>query len=116
MLAAVADVNLLETALRLALGEDIVIAEMPTPSAVVFVLYRHAPLGMARVRAIEGLEELRAQAGVQRVVVNRGAGSHIDWREGSWGHVFSVHGVVESHERLAELARLVREGPRVLGE
>jgi biotin carboxylase len=116
MLAAVADVNLLETALRLALGEDIVIAEMPTPSAVVFVLYRHAPLGMRRVRAIEGLEELRAQEGVERVIVNRGAGRDIDWREGSWGHVFSVHGVVESHERLAELARYVREGPLVIGE
>ena len=116
MLASVTDVELLPLALRLALGESITFNELLRPRGVAFVLYVHAPAEMRRIVAVEGLEQLRADPYVDQVILNRGPNQRVDWRDGSWGHVFAVHGTTPDHAQLAALARRIREQTRVRGE
>ena len=116
MLAAVTGVDLLPVVMRLALGETVIFDEIPPCSGVVFVLYRHAPASMRQVAAVEGLDRLRSDPRVDRVILNRGPGQTVDWRDGNWGHVFSVHGVVENHDELKRLARQIRAETEVRGE
>jgi biotin carboxylase len=116
MLLASTGIDLLPITMRLALGEHVTVAEMPATSGVVFVLYRHAPPAMRRIVAVEGLERVREQEGVEHVMLNRGPGQAVDSREGSWGHVFSVHGRLADHEQLKALARRIATETTVVGE
>ena len=116
MLAAVTDLDLLAIAMRIALGEAIVFDEMPRCAQVVFVLLAQAPVSMRRIVAVEGLDQLRADPAVRRVILQRGPGQSVDWREGFWGHVFSVEGVVADHEQLASLARHIDSEVQLHGE
>jgi hypothetical protein len=52
---------------------------------------------------------------VGQVVLNRGPGQDVDWREGNWGHVFSVHGVVSDHAELEALARRINSDTQIRG-
>jgi biotin carboxylase len=116
MLAAVTDIDLMAIAMRLALGERIVFDDMPHWKGVVYVLYAHAPTSMHRILAVDGLDRLRSNPSVDRVMLNRGPGHNVDWREGNWGHVFSVHGVVADHAELATLARHIDAETRISGQ
>jgi Carbamoyl-phosphate synthase L chain, ATP binding domain len=116
MLGAVTDLDLLAIAMRIALGETIVFDELPRCGQVVFVLLRQAPASMRRIIAVEGLDQLRADPSVRRVILQRGPGQSVDWREGFWGHVFSVEGVVADHEQLKGLARRVDSEIQLRGE
>lgn len=116
LLASVAEIDLLAIALRLALGETIVL-EGPLPTrGVAYDLYLHAPVSMRRIVAIDGVERLRADPRVARVAVNRGPGSHVDWREGNWGHVLSIEGVARDHQELTAIVRALHEHTRIAGE
>ena len=115
MLAAVTDIDLLAIAMRLALGERIVFDAMPPCSGVVYVRYAHAPTSMRTISAVDGLERLREDPRVRQVVLNRGPGQDVDWREGNWGHVFSVHGVVSDHAELEALARRINSDTQIRG-
>jgi ATP-grasp domain len=116
MLAAVSDIDLLAIAMRIALGESIVFAEMPPLRGVMFVLYSHAPMGMRRVVAVEGLELLREDPRVSAVMLNRPPGGEVDWREGNWGHVFSVHGIAADHDDLRAMIDRIAADTRIVGE
>ena len=116
MLAAVTDVDELPLTMRIALGEAVAFERPLACRAVSYVLYRHAPASMRRVLAVEGLERLREEEGVEQVILNRGPGQRVDWREGNWGHVFSVHGTVPDHERLRAFVRRVAAETRIVGE
>ncbi|MGD1051748.1 MAG: ATP-grasp domain-containing protein [Solirubrobacteraceae bacterium] len=115
MLAAVTDIDLLGISMRLALGERVVFDQMPRASGVVYVLYAHAPVSMSEVLAVDGLDRLRRDPRVERVLLNRGPGHSVDWREGNWDHVFSVHGVVADHAQLAAVARAIDGETRIHG-
>jgi hypothetical protein len=116
MLAAVTNLDLLAIAMRIALGESILFDELPRCAQVVFVLLRQAPVSMRRIIAVEGLDQLRADPSVRRVILQRGPGQSVDWREGFWGHVFSVEGVVADHQQLASLARRIDSEVQLHGE
>jgi biotin carboxylase len=105
MLADATGVELLQIALRVALGEAIVFDTMPPCKQVGYLLYVQAPLPMRTIGSLTGLDRLRAHPGVQEVTVNRGPGSSVDWRAGNHGHVFSVRGAVADHEALREIER-----------
>jgi biotin carboxylase len=105
MLADATGVQLLPIALRVALGEPIAFQSMPACTQVAYLLYVQAPLAMKTVRQVDGLDGLRAQPGVQEVLLNRGPGQSVDWRSGNHGHVFSVRGTVGDYESLRSLER-----------
>lgn len=107
MLRAASGVDLYPLALRLALGEKASFDSLVACERIGWLLYVQAPSSMHEVRAIHGLDELGQWPEVREVVVNRGPGGRVDWREGNHGHVFSVLGVARDHEHLLELERRV---------
>jgi len=114
MLAAATGTHLLTIAMRLALGEPVV-CDGPMPTrCVAYLLYVQAPPALRVVTAVDGVDELRALDGVEEVILRRGPGARVDWREGNHGHVLSVFGTVADHaalraqlERIASTVRIV---------
>ncbi len=116
MLADASGVELLTLALRVALGESIVFESMPRCTQIGYLLYVQAPLDMRTIHAVDGLDRLRAQPGVQEVTLNRGPGRGVDWRSGNHGHVFSVRGAVATHELLRQIERSATTEVEIRGE
>jgi hypothetical protein len=102
--------------MRLAAGEEIVFEDIPEPARIGYLFLSQAPVEMERVVALDGIEELRADPRVDEVVINRGPGAAVDWREGNNGYVFSVTGTAADHDELADLYQRVATGVRVRGE
>ncbi len=109
-------VELLPIAIRIALGESIVFDAIPACTQIGYLLYVQAPLAMHTIRAVEGLDELRARPGVDEVVLNRGPGRSVDWRAGNHGHVFSVRGSVSSHELLRSIEQHATQQVQIQGD
>jgi biotin carboxylase len=116
MLVAVADVDLLAIAMRIALGEAIVFDEMPRSTQVAYRLLWQAPVSMRRIVAVEGLDQLRADPRVDQVTLRRGPGQTVNWRQGNWEHVFSVLGVAADHDDLKALAQRIHADTQVRGD
>lgn len=116
MLLDATGVELLPIAIRVALGESISFDAMPACTQIGYLLYVQAPLAMHTIRAVEGLDELRARPGVEEVVLNRGPGRSVDWRAGNHGHVFSVRGSVSSHELLRSIEQHATREVQIQGD
>jgi hypothetical protein len=109
MLELAAGVDLFGMSQRLALGQPVVL-DGPLPTTqVAYLLYVQAPPSARTLAGVEGLDALGDAPGVHTIVLNRRPGDALDWREGNFGHVFSVLGTVPDHEALAELWRTVEE-------
>ncbi|MGD0386050.1 MAG: hypothetical protein ABSB73_07925, partial [Solirubrobacteraceae bacterium] len=106
----------LTLALRVALGERVAFDEMPPARRVTFMLYAQAPAAMSRIVAVEGIDRLRSDPAIAELILKRGPGQSVDWREGNHGHVFSVLGVVADHDRLRALVRRVEAETAIVGE
>jgi biotin carboxylase len=116
MLSDITDMELLKVAMRIALGEEIEYERPLMPERVGFLFYVHAPSWMRRVTAVEGLEQLCADARVTGGILNRGPEQAVDWREGNHGHVFSLRGTVADHDELEEIDRRVHTEVQIDGE
>lgn len=116
MMPIATGINPLTLALRLALGERVVFDEMPPSTQVTFMLYAQAPASMRRIVAVEGIDRLRADPAVAELILKRGPGQSVDWREGNHGHVFSVLGVVADHDQLRALVRRIEAETAIVGE
>lgn len=116
MLADISDIAFLQVALRIALGESVHYERPLTPERVGFLFYVHAPRWMRRVSAVEGLDRLGIEPDVTEIVLNRGPGQAVDWREGNHGHVFSVRGSVADHDALEVMDGRVHTEVQIAGE
>lgn len=116
MLAAATGIKFLELSMRLALGEKLVIEQLPLCVRVAYLFYVQAPLEFHTVSAIHGLDDLQAVPGVDEIVLNRGPGRRVDWREGNFGHVFSVLGTCADHDELRRIKGLVASLVRIEGQ
>jgi biotin carboxylase len=116
MLLDMSGYDLMKQALLVALGDRLE-ADVPLhPDEVAYLFYVQAPAGMREVHAVDGLNELKELPGVNQVILNRGPGRQVDWREGNHGHVFSVRGVAASHDELSAFARALEDRVEVRGE
>ncbi len=115
MLTIAAGIDLYPVALRLALGEDVRFDGQAHCSRVGWLLYVHAPWSTHTITGLEGIDALANWPEVKEVVVNRGVGNKVDWREGNHGHVFSVLGEARDHDQLIELERRVHEEVQIDG-
>jgi hypothetical protein len=70
---------------------------------------------MTLITSVDGLDELRAVPGVEEIILNRGPGQAVNWRDGNHGHVFSVFGTVASHVELLRVEQLVGELVHIKG-
>lgn len=116
MLADATGVELLPMAMQVALGESVVFETMPSCAQIGYLLYVQAPLAMHTIRAVDGLEQLRARPGVQEVTLNRGPGSSVDWRAGNHGHVFSVRGAVGDYDTLSAIEQQATTEVQIHGD
>jgi biotin carboxylase len=116
MLADATGVELLPIALRVALGEPVVFDSMPRCEQIGYLLYVQAPLHMTTIRSVDGLDKLRAHAGVQEVTLNRGPGRAVHWRSGNHGHVFSVRGSVADYDALRSIERYANTVVQIHGD
>ena len=116
MLLDATGVEFLPIALRLALGESIAFDAPPPARQVAYLLYVQSPAWMRTVTSVEGLQELAADPAVTEVILNRGPGQSVHWRDGNHGHVFSVRGVVADHDALRAIERRVRDEVTIVGE
>jgi biotin carboxylase len=116
LLADATGIDLMQIALRLALGEHIVFERTPKPSRTAYLLYVHAPAWMRTVRSIDGLERLRSLPDVSEVIINRGPGQQVHWRFGNHGHVFSVRGSVAGHDELLRVTHVIEDEVVINGE
>jgi biotin carboxylase len=116
MLLAATGVDFLQISMSLALGDVVNVGSLPPADCVAYLFYVHAPTDMRRIVAVEGLDELRAMDGVQDVVLNRGPGQTVDWREGNHGHVFSVFGTATDHDGVRLIDRANRTVVTIVGE
>jgi predicted ATP-grasp superfamily ATP-dependent carboligase len=88
-------------AVQLALGKDVGPVPVLDESPVAFFRWLVAPQSATEVESIEGVDGVRALAGVEETLVNRQPGSALDFREGSpRGHVARIDGLVASHREL----------------
>ncbi len=116
MLGAAAGVGLLQLAMRLALGDlPEFLPERPPTSRVAYLMYVHAPAELRLVTSVDGIDDVRALPGVDEVVLRRGPGEHVDWREGNHGHVASVFGTVADHDELRAVISKVLSTLRIHG-
>ena len=109
MMLDACDIDLLPLALRLALGEPVRVAGPVPTRCVAYLLYVQAPERMRQVTRVDGLRELAEDPAVSEVILNRGPGQAVHWREGNHGHVFSVRGVVADHDALLALEQRVHD-------
>lgn len=115
MLERASGFSILRTALRLALGMPVGL-DGPVPcSRVGYLLYVFPDADVTRIDAVEGLPELRAVDGVDEIVLVRGPGHRIDWREGSEAHVFHLTGTTRDHDELRRLIAATTELVRIEG-
>lgn len=78
------------------------------PQRVTFGFLAGAPVWAKRVRALPGLPGLRAMGGVDRISLHVRPGSEVDWRKGTYGaSLAAFFGVVDSHDRLAEIVQRI---------
>lgn len=116
MLAKVTDLRFLTIAMQLALGHSVVVDEVTDFDQVAFLFYVQARAEIRSITSIEGLAELGDVVGVDEVILNRGPGQSVDWREGNHGHVFSVLGTVANYDELRTMDDVVKTLVKIEGD
>jgi biotin carboxylase len=108
--------SILRTALRLAVGEPVGLAGPVATHRIGYLLYGFPETELERIDAVDGLSALAAVPGVDEVVLVRGPGQHIDWREGSEAHVFHLTGTVGDVDELRDLIRTTTTLVQIRGQ
>ncbi|MGA2969257.1 MAG: ATP-grasp domain-containing protein [Acidimicrobiales bacterium] len=112
MLERASGFSILRTALRLAVGEPVGLHGPIACSRVGYLLYVFPETDVEWIDVVDGLPALREVDGVDEIVLVRGPGQRIDWREGSEAHVFHLTGTTRDLDELRRLidatVRLVR--------
>ncbi|GIG63120.1 hypothetical protein Lfu02_74920 [Longispora fulva] len=96
-------------ALRAALGDGQLEFQRPTASGVAFQIFLPAPVERSRIKAVAGLDDLRALDGVDSVWTGVRPGDVIDAADGTRSYLGIVHGHVPDHDALAGLITLARQ-------
>ena len=107
--------SILRTALRLAVGDPVGLAGPVACSRVGYLLNVFPVEELEWIDSVTGLAELSAVDGVDEVVVVRGPGQRIDWREGSEIHVCHLAGSTATFEELHTLIGLTTSLVRIEG-
>ena len=103
MLERASGFSILRTALRLAVGDPVGLPGPVPCSRIGYLLYVFPQADVEWIDTVEGLSELRKIDGVDEIVLVRGPGQRIDWREGSEAHVFHLTGTVKGFDELRRL-------------
>jgi biotin carboxylase len=115
MLERASGFSILRTALRLAVGDPVGLKGPVACSRIGYLLYVFPETDVEWIDCVEGLPELREVDGVDEIVLVRGPGQRIDWREGSEAHVFHLTGTTRDHDELRRLIKATLTLVRIEG-
>jgi biotin carboxylase len=115
MLERASGFSILRTALRLAVGDPVGLQGPVACSRIGYLLYVFPETDVEWIDSVEGLPELREVDGVDEIVLVRGPGQRIDWREGSEAHVFHLTGTTRDHDELRRLIQATVTVVRIEG-
>jgi len=110
-----AGVDVVELAIRIALGQRPDVPEL-VHDAVTFQYLLVAPQVVGTLRAVDGVDEVRALPGVEVVALQKRLGDPVDWRDGEPGRLGAVSGRVPDHAALAGLTTRVQRAFRPIFE
>jgi hypothetical protein len=115
MLERASGFSILRCALSLAVGASVGLSGPVPCSRIGYLLYVFPEFDVEWIDAVEGLPELRAVDGVDEIVLVRGPGQRIDWREGSEAHVFHLTGTTRDLDELRRLIATTTQLVRIEG-
>ncbi len=107
--------SIVKSALRLAVGEHVGLTGPIECSRVGYLLYAFPQTDLEWIDGVEGLGHLGERDGVDEVVLVRGPGQRVDWREGSEAHVFHLTGTTANHDELLQLIAAIPTLVRIEG-
>jgi biotin carboxylase len=106
-----AGVDVVELAVRIALGQRPEVPELGH-DGVTFQYLLVAPQLVGTLRAVEGVDDIRALPGVDVIQIQKRRGDRVDWRDGEPGRLGAVYGQAPDHEALAGLTDRIRRAFR----
>jgi biotin carboxylase len=115
MLERASGFSILRTALRIAVHDPVELHGPIACSRVGYLLYVFPETDVEWIDVVDGLDDLRAVEGVDEIVLVRGPGQRIDWREGSEAHVFHLTGTTRDLDELRRLIDATRQLVRIEG-
>jgi glutathione synthase/RimK-type ligase-like ATP-grasp enzyme len=115
MLERASGFSILRSALRLAVGDPVGLQGPVACSRIGYLLYVFPQTDVEWIDSVEGLPELRKVDGVEEIVLVRGPGQRIDWREGSEAHVFHLTGTTRDFDELQRLINATVDLVRIEG-
>jgi hypothetical protein len=115
MLERASGFSILRTALRLGVGDPVDVHGPIACARVGYLLYVFPETDVEWIDVVDGLDALRAVDGVDEIVLVRGPGQRIDWREGSEAHVFHFTGTTADLDELRRLIDATRQLVRIEG-
>jgi biotin carboxylase len=115
MLQSASGFSILRTALRLAVGDPVNLRGPIACARVGYLLYVFPETDVEWIDAVEGLPALREIEGVEEIILVKGPGQRIDWREGSEAHVFHLTGTTMDLDELRRLIDATRQLVQIEG-
>jgi biotin carboxylase len=108
MLRLVAGVDLVKATMRAALGSAAGISELPETDGVGYRFFYQPPPSARRIVSIDGVDRLRALAGVESVHLHYPPGTEVDAAHGTRSYLFAVVGKAADHRGVAAVDEFLR--------
>jgi biotin carboxylase len=108
MLRLLSGVEIVRLAMRAALGLPAEHSEPPPRDAVAYRFFYQPPASARRVSAIDGLDRLRALAGVDSVYMHHPPGDPIEARHGTRTYLFAVAGLADGYAGVLAVEEFLR--------
>ncbi|MFC5500809.1 hypothetical protein ACFPJ4_00995 [Lysinimonas soli] len=102
-------IDTVRLAMRVAVGEDVVLGALPSPDEVVFRFDVQPDVGLRTITAVEGLDVVVQIPGVEQVIQGLGPGDAFSWRNGTLGYAAAVLGAAPDHQAARRIRNEVLE-------
>ena len=98
-------IDTVRLAMRVAVGECVVLGALPVTKEVVFRLDVQPDASLRTITAVDGLESVMQIPGIEQVVQGVGPGDEFSWRNGTLGYAAAILGTASDHQA----ARRIRD-------
>jgi biotin carboxylase len=113
MMELVAGVDLVKAAMELALGIDPGLPALPPTEGVAYYITLQPPTDARRILAIDGVDEVRALPGVERMTLKQQLGAELDPANGTTNMILSVLGLAPDHRGFRVMSERVSHDVQV---
>lgn len=100
-------IDTVQLAMRVAVGDDVVIGDLPASTGVSFRFDVQPEAWVHTITAVEGFDAVLGIRGVEQVVQGLVAGDEFSWRSGTLGYAAAVLGTAADHEEARRIRDLV---------